>query len=305
MTIAWRLHLTNQAIQRVDILPGKPPLLGVWLARDRAAFFDLESGAQVGETPYKAPAVESRQSARWQEFVAGLTAPNGAALPVVRAGSTTIYTTEDGRMRLYVVGDELYLETDGKEVKLDTSEATFTTIGIDRFLGLIAALDEQFRLAIYQQHIRVGLFDTGLKAEDDAQPGVAVSNGGSAIFVTNSHEVVPMDSGGRVRKRLPVHYPVGRMACAPNGKLLLLSDAETGVIRAYSSDLTPTHQRHAIDLLQDAPQLQLIADLPPASAGVGALAVDNQGTVAFALSGVVCVTSLERMTPLPRPQPLL
>lgn len=303
--MAWRLHLTNQAIQRVDILPGKPPLLGVWLARDRAAFFDPDGGTQAGEMVYKAPAVESRQSAKWQEFTASLTAPNGAALPVVRAAGTTIYTTEDGRMRLYIAGDDLFLETGGKEVKLDTGEAAFAAIGIDRFLGLIAALDEQFRLTIYQQHIRVGQFDTGLKIEDDTNPGVVVSNGGSAIFVSNGHEVALMDSGGRVRRRLPVHYPVGRMACAPNGKLLLLSDAETGVIRAYSGDLTPTHQRHAIDLLQDAAQLQLIADLPPASAGVGALAVDNQGTIAFALSGVVCVTALERMTPLPRPQPLL
>lgn len=304
--MTWRLHLTNHPIQRVDILPGEPVLLSVWLARDRAAFFNLDTGVPAGETPYKAPAVESRQGAKWQEYAASLTAPNGAALPFVRAGGTTIHTTEDGRMRLYVVGDDLFLETDGKEVKLDTGETEFRAIGIDRFLGLIAALDANMKLAIYQQHIRVGQFDTGLTIEEDTQPGVAVSNGGSAIFVSHGHEVVLMDSGGKVRKRLAIHYLAGRMACSPNGRLLLISDAETGVLRVYSgADLTPTHQRHAIDLLQDAAQIQLIADLPPPSAGVGALAVDNQGIVAFALSGVVCVTAVEQMTPLPRPQPLL
>lgn len=304
---AWRLHLSNQAIQRVDILAGNPPLLAAWTGRERAAFFDLETGAPADEIMTKIAAGETRQSAKWLEFVSRLKAPNGATLPVVRAGSTTIYTTEDGRMRLYEVsGEELFLETDGKEVKLETGDADFLAVGFDRFLGLVAALDEQYRLAIYQQHIRVGLFDTGLKVDDDSQPGVAVSNGGSAIFVTNGQEVALMDSGGKIRRRLSVHYPIGRITCSPSGKLLLTTDAETGVIRAYSgADFTPTHQRYAMDLLQDAAQIQLIADLPPASASVGALAVDNQGVLAFAISGVVCVTAVEAMVALPRPQPLL
>lgn len=307
ITMTWRLHLTNLAIRQVDILAGKTSLLAVWTGRERVAFFDLETGAPAGESSWRAPVGETRQSARWQEFVAGLTAPGGAYLPVVRAGGTTIHTTEDGRMRLYVLNDgALFLETDGKEVPLDTGGAALVALGLDRFLGLIAALDEQYRLAIYQQHIRVGLFDTGLETADEAQPAVVVSHGGSAIFATNGQTVVLLDSGGRVRKRLTAHYPVGRMACSPNGKLFVTSDVDTGVIRAYNgADFTPTHQRHAIDLLQDATQIQLIADLPPVSAGVGALAVDNQGALAFALSGVVCVTHLDQLAALPRPQPLL
>jgi hypothetical protein len=304
---AWWLHLSNQAVQRVDILAGKPPLLAAWIGREHVIFFDLETGIPAGETSTKISAGESRQSAKWLEYVGRLTAPNGATLPVVRAGGTTIHSTEDGRMRLYDVdGEELFLETDGKEVKLETGDAHFVAVSLDRFLGLVAALDEQYRLALYQQHIRVGLFDTGLMADDEAQPGVAASNGGSAIFVSNGQEMALMDSGGRVRKRLSVHYPIGRIACSPNGKLLITTDAESGVIRAYSgADFTPTHQRYAMDLLEDAAQIQLIADLPPASASVGALAVDNQGVLAFAISGVVCVTAVEKMIALPRPQPLL
>jgi hypothetical protein len=305
--MAWRLHLSNQAIQRVDILAGNPPLAAAWMGRDRAVFLDLETGTQIGEALFKVSAGEPRQSAKWLEFISKLTAPNGVALPVVRADGTTIHTTEDGRMHLYEVGgEELYLETDGKEVKLETGEADLLAVGLDRFLGLVAALDEQYRLVIYQQHIRVGQFDTGLQVHDEAQPGVAVSNGGSAIFASNGQEIVLMDSGGRVRKRLSAHYPVGRISCSPNGKLLITTDAETGVLRAYNgADFTPTHQRYAMDLLQDATQIQLIADLPPASASVGTLSVDNQGILAFAISGVVCVTAVEKMIALPRPQPLL
>jgi len=81
---------------------------------------------------------------------------------------------------------------------------------------------------------------------------------------------------------------------------------ETNVIRAYSgSDLTPTHQRHAIDLLADATQIQLLADLPPAQVAVSALTVTSKGVIAFALAGVICISDMSHMTALPRPQKLL
>lgn len=69
----------------------------------------------------------------------------------------------------------------------------------------------------------------------------------------------------------------------------MTSDPETGVIRVYNRpELAPTHQRHALDLLQDADQLQLIADLPPFGAAPGAMAIDDTGALAFNISGVVC-----------------
>ena len=85
----------------------------------------------------------------------------------------------------------------------------------------------------------------------------------------------------------------------------LVGDPETGVIRVYDDELQPTHQRHALDLLQDAAQLQLIADLPPFNAAPGSLVIDNKGNIAFNISGVVCVTTLKQLDALPRPQPLL
>lgn len=306
--MAWRVHLTNQAIRSLDILAGKPPLLAAWTQRERVSYFDLETGAPIEERILRSDRAGERQGDKWREFVAGLMAPNRAYLPVVRTPQATIYTTDDGQMRLYHLADaDLLLEIEGKEIRLDASGATsFIAVGLDRFLGLIAALDEQGHVHIYQQHIPVGVFDLGLSVQPELPPGLVISHGGAAIFASDGQQVVLTDSSGRVQQRLDVHYAVGKMACSPNGHLLACGDLETGVIRAYNgSDLTPTHQRHAIDLLAEATQLQLLADLPPAAVALNALAASNEGGLAFAMAGVICVTDLEHTDALPRPQKLL
>lgn len=303
--MAWRVHLTNQAIQSLDILPGKVPLLAAWTQRDRATYFDLENGIEMGEHQHKAVA---RQNDKWPEFLASLVAPNGAILPFIRTAQFSMYTSDDGRMRLYwLAGDELALEIEGKEVKIEVAaKATLRAMGLDRFMGVIAALDAKGKLHLYQQHIRVGSFDMKLNLNEDSQMSLAIAHGAAAIFLSDGRELVLTDTAGRVKKRQSVHYFVGRIACSPDGKFLATSDTETGVIRVYSgNDLTPTHQRHAIDLLQDAMQLQLIADLPPFNAAPGTLAIDDKGNLAFTISGVVCATALKRLDVLPRPQALL
>lgn len=301
----WRVHLTNQAIQSLQILPGKQTLLAAWTQRDRATYFDLETGVELGEHLHKAV---SRQSDKWAEFIATLVAPNGAYLPFVRTAQATLFTTDDGKLRLYwMTGDELLLELDGKEVKLELkTKATVLALGLDRLLGAIVALDAKGKLHLFQQHISVGNFDLKLNLNDDSQSSLAIGNGGSSIYVSDGHEIVLTDTSGKVKKRQPVHYFIGRMVCSPDGKRLVTSDPETGVIRVYTGDdLQPTHQRHALDLLQDAAQLQLIADLPPFNAAPGALAIDDKGNIAFNISGVVCATTLKQLAALPRPQPLL
>jgi hypothetical protein len=303
--MAWRIHLTNQAIQQLDILPGKVSLLAAWTQRDRASYFDLENGVEMGEHQHKAVA---RQSEKWPEFVASLVAPNGTPLPVIRTAQFTLFTSDDGRLRLYrFAGNELLLEMEGQEVKIElATKSDLVTLGLDRFMGVIAALDRKGKLHLYQQHIRVGTFDLKLTPNDEPLFSLAIASGGAAIFVSDGSELVLTDTAGQVKKRQKVHYFVGRIACSPNGKLLATSDPETGVIRVYSgTDLIPTHQRYAMDLLQDAPQLQLIADLPPFNAAPGTLVIDDKGRLAFSISGVICVTELKHLDALPRPQPLL
>lgn len=306
--MSWRLHLTNQAIQSLEIVDGDPSILVAWSRRDRVAYYDLDSGTPYGEISFEVPVVESRQDEKWQSFLNTLTAPNNAHLPVIHTPSLDIYTTDDGRMRLYHAGDtELYLESDGKEVQLEVIDAErFRAVALDRFLGLSAAIDEKGKLHIYQQHIRVGAFDLGLTLDEGLKLSVVISRGGGAIFVSDGQRVVLTDSSGRIRKKLEPHYFIGDISCSPNGKYLVTNDIDTGVLRVYNgAELQALHQRFAIDLLAEAIQTQLIADLPPMMVGLSALTMDNKKRIAFAMSGVICVTDAEHMDDLPRPQPLL
>lgn len=306
--MAWRLHLTNQAIYQLDILTGPPTLLAVWTRRDRVAFYAIETGTLIAERNLDFPTTADRRSDEWQEFVAGLIAPNRSYLPTIAMPELTIYLSDDGRMRLYETGDtNLYMDAEGKEVKLHVSDAApFVAVTMDRFLGVTAALDERGKLHVYQQNIRVGNFDLGLKFSPDLPPSLAIARGGGSIFASNGRQIVLTNSSGKIRKEFEAHYFIGRMDCSPNGRLLVTSDMETGVLRLYNGiDLLPMRQRFAIDLLVEAVQVQLLADMPPIQVALSTLALADDGLLAFAMSGVVCLTDITTMDELPRPQRLI
>ncbi len=305
--MTWRVHLTNQAIQRLDLLAGKKEsLLVAWSQRDRATYFQLSDGIEIGEHQHQAVA---RTSDKWAEFVGGLVAPNGVHLPIIRTATFTLYSTIDGRARLFDLGGkELVWEADGKDTPLEIKSGTlpFRAQAFDPVMGVVGGLDEKGKLHLYQQQIRVGTFDLKLKPTDEDPLLLVISEGAGSIIAAAHTEIVLADSGGKVVKRLSVHYPVGRLACSPNGKLLATGDSETGVIRVYElPDLIPTHQRHAVDLIHRATPTQLIAEFPPQGAGPGALVISNQGEIAFTLYGMICMSTLKQMDALPRPQPLL
>lgn len=303
----WRLHLSNQTIHRLDILSGSTPLLAVWLQRARVYFFDLEIGAQVGERVIAEPDLANRQDGRWRDFMAGLTAPNRTYLPLVRAARNDIYVSTDGRMRLYHAGQaDLRVEVDGHETALEVkSVQDFLAVDMDRYLGLACAVDDQGRLHLFQQQTPAGIYETGLRLIEEIRPTIGVTHGGGTIFISDGQQIVQLDSSGQVRSRLATHYPVNRLGCSPNGRWLATGDTETNVIRIYNgTDLAATHQRHADDLLAQADALQLFADPPPPSAALNTLAINNKGDLAFALAGVICVTSVEQMNAVPRPQRL-
>ncbi len=304
--MTWRLHLTNQAIQYIDIVQN---VVASWSRRSRVVFHSLETGTALPELILQTPDDSTdRQGEAWQEFMATLVAPNGTALPVIHLRDMTIYLTEDGRMRLYHTGDaDLWLESDGSETQLDKGDATaFVTLALDRFLGLCAALDRQGKLHIYQQHIAVGTFDLGLKLQGEMRPAVAISHGGGSVYVSDGQRVVLTDSSGVRRRELSTHYAIRLMACSPDGRFLATCDLETGVVRVYTgADLALSYQRFAIDLVAEATQVQLLADMPPHSVAPSAMSIDNAGTLAFSMGGVICVTDLSHMDKLPRPQALL
>ena len=310
--MSWRLHLTNQAIHRLHILPGKRSLLAVWSQRNRISYFALTTGAPVGErvlrTVTPEPQVElKRLDAKWLDFVGTLVAPNQAVLPFVSTPLGDLQLSSDGRMHLYHTGGPcLILVRGGEEVTLKLEAERLIAVAFDRYLGLIGALDEQGRLHLYQQENRVGVFDIGLKLRPELPYSLRVSQGGGTIFATDGQQIVIVEADGKVRKRLPTHYYIHRLECSLNGRVLMTCDLETNVLRVYDGvDLTATHQRHADDLLSQAEQIQLLADMPPAHVALTALDVNNKGVIAFALAGVICVSSVDEMTRLPLPRKLV
>ena len=307
--MTWRIHLTNQAIQHLHILAGANPVLAVWTKSNRVHHYDLGSGTLLADYLIPPAPNKPRSSDAWQEFAGALTGPDiSYYLPFVRTRSTNIYATDDGKMRLYHLSDDrLFVETDGAEDEIHlVGGERLLTVDLDRALGMIAGLDENLRLHIYQQNIRVGAFDIGLHPDPDLRPAVNVSRGGATIIATDGKRLVVVDSSGTVMRKQELHYYVGRMSASPNGGMVMTSDMEAGVIRAYKSDkLTLTHQRFAIDLVMLASQVQLFADLPPIGTAVSALVAHVHGDFAFAMSGVVCASNTQHMDEVPRPKALL
>jgi len=305
----WRIHLTNQAIRELHILSGKPRLLAVWTQNDRVEFYDLETGALYGDRQIEdTPDDNDYLSEAWQSFLTELMDVKGQSyLPIVNTGQATIYTTDDGKLRLFREDyNLLQMLTDGHLYELDTTTAeTFVSIDLDLALGIVSALDSTGKLYIYQQNIFVGAFDIGLNVDEFLRSEVIISNGGGTIFATDGKQIVMTDTSGDILHRASVHYNIRQIACSPGGGMVITSDNEAGLIRVYSgSDLTHTHQRFAVDLIADAQQVQLMADLPPITVAISALVAGNRGAIGFAMSGVVCMTNVSQLTKLPRPQSL-
>jgi hypothetical protein len=311
--MAWRVHLTNQAIQQLHILPGKSPILAIWTRFDRVHYYELLTGTFLDEKHLPQAPNEGYRSTIWQEFTGSLTGPDtNMYLPMVRTSQGDIYLTDDGKMRLYrsTTSDaRVMVETDGVETLLNAGDAQrITSLDLDRALGMIAFLDERNRLHLFQQDISVGVFDIGLAdgaSEDYPTATVVVARGGSNVFATDGRRLVVTDASGKVLKRLEAHYRLGRIACSPSGNMVVTSDIESGVLRLYEGEtLTLTHQRFAIDLIAEAAQIQLMADLPAIDTSISALVAHSRGQLAFAMSGVVCVTDASYMDRLPRPKAL-
>jgi hypothetical protein len=305
--MAWRVHLTNQAIRQLHILPSKPAMLAAWTQRNRVQFYNLENGTLLEERTIPDAPTAPRQSQPWQDYIASLTQSQASYfLPYIRTRQTDIYTTDDGKLRLYRLQDgRVFMETDGAEQELREARQ-FITLDLDRALGTVVGLDEACKLHIYQQDLYIGAFDIGLEVDPDLRPALVISRGTNNIYATDGKRLVAVDTNGSVQKTLQTHYFVGRLAASSGGNMVITSDMESGVLRVYHGNgLVLTHQRFAIDLVAEANQVQLLADLPPVSTAISALAAYTRGILAFAMSGVVCVTDVQHMDEIPRPKALL
>lgn len=302
--MSWRVHLANQAIQQLYVIPAKLPTLAVWTRHDLVHFYELEAGKLLGETKLPPPPQEAFSSPVWQAYLNTLQVlQTGVYLPHVRIKSTDILLSDDGKTRLYFQrGRELIFDDNGMLSALPTPDVKrFLAVEFDRQLANTVAIDSTGKLYLYQQETLLGAFDVGLRVEEEGRALLAISRGGNQIFASDGHRLVVVSPTGKLKKTIETHYDIGRIACSPSGSLLAVSDREAGVLRAYrGDDLTLTHQKFAIELVAQSEKVQLFADLPPINTAISALSAFTQGMIPFAMSGVVCMTDVTYMDELPQ-----
>lgn len=300
---AWRLYLTDQTVRRLDILPGKPPVLAAWTGLRRVSFFDLSHGNPLGEQVFDHSLPEQRAGDAWEAFLSSFNAPNGSPLPQVRVNGLTIHSASDGMTR--VLHDDhsgdLFFDSAGQQVRLHREAGTrFVAVATNRTSGMTAALDEAGRLHTYKRDVRLAIADLALAVED-WRPALALPSVGNRVICSNGDTVIVTDASGKIEQQLRLHYRLGPVACSPDGKYVALGDVDVGVIRVYNAELQPTHQRFAADLLADARRVQLLGGNTSGSGSMlSALALNNRGVLAFALGGMVCVSNVSRLSAIPR-----
>ena len=307
--MAWRLHLSDRPIRRIDMLPGKPSILAAWIGNDHISYLDLQTGASRGERTIDKIDTQDRKAPAWRPFLDALTASNGIFLPSVRIGTTTILTTQDGATRLMRMGGrELIYATGDTETALtiDESVKSWVSVDMDRALGVIVALDDVGKLHLFQNHLKIAVIDTKFMIEPEQRPDLAVVNSGGSIFATDGKQIALFDGKGVLKKRNDLYFTVGAMRASGDGKLLALTDMDANLIRIYDGEtLTPTHQRFGVDLMADAKLAQLIPGSTSPNGAISALAINTRGVVAFSMGGAVCVTNLARFKTLPGIEPAI
>ena len=295
----WRIHLSSQAIRDLQILAGEPRRLAVWTQTNHVELYDLAAGiAQFQHQIDAAPVDRDYGGAGWQTFLLRLSDLAGMGCPPrIPTAQAVVYSTADGRSRLfYEGGGRLLMLADGRLYPLGAAAA----VDLHPTAGVAAVLDGGGRLSIYRQGVFAGRSDLGLRVSPLRSSAVCIASAGGCIFVSDGRQIVKTDMQGALLRRLEVHYGIRQIACSPDGGRVVTSDSEAGLLRAYrGADLWHSHQRFAQDLVAAAQQVQLLAELPPVSAGISALVLGAGGALGFAMAGVVCMTNVNRMTRLP------
>ncbi len=302
--MSWRVHLANQAIQHLHVIPHTTPLLAVWTRPTLTHVYDLETGALLAEMKLPNAPIDAFSGGAWQTYLQSLMVKEtGFSLPYARTKTTEIFLTDNGKMRLYFQsGRELIFDDEGEiDVLPLDSVKRLLALEFDRQLAHTVCIDDTGKVHIFYQKDALGVFDLGLNVGESGRALLAVSRGGNQIFVSDGRRVVLIGTNGKPKKEIETHFDIGRMACSPSGSLLAISDRESGILRAYKGDdLLLTHQKFAIELIATADKVQLLEDLPPINTAISALTAFTQGMVAFAMSGMVCMSDVTYMDELPR-----
>jgi len=302
----WRLHLSDSPIHTLHLLSSDSSvMLAIWLKASELAFYAAENGALLDVRNVSYPVNLSPTSDGWPVFVDSLRAPNGIYLPVINTGLWKIYTSHDGRLRVYQGHDHLLiLDADGWQSFLERDgEAEVVAVGLDRELGTIGALSADGLLHIYQQHIYLGAYPVSLTS-GTTPPLLLLPDALGCVILIDAESIQVVDTAGQVLRHVMLSAPLSAAACSPDGSRMVILDRGTAILRIFDSQLNLIRQQSALDLMENATQLQLLAGLPGPDISSSSVDITNDGLVAFALDGAVCLIHTTEIATAPRTRAL-
>ncbi len=306
--MSWRLELSDLTCLSIQILEGAPPLVAIWTSSQEVLFYSVENGAFYGQLSVVRPVTTHSDGlpndAAWRSFLETLRGPNHVYLSPVRTEYEQLLCSYDGRFRVY--DDDaaaLILEVDHHRTLLPLESKTpKIAIGLDRELGTLGVLTADHRVHVYQQHVYMQTFPLELSSR--VPPLFHVLDAGTGLVVADDTRIQSLDMMGRTLYSQATASLISAAACSPGGNWIVLAETNSGIVRIYDEQLTPTYQDSAADLLSQATPVQLWASSLPADTAPHNLDITDDGTLVFVLDNTICRVYIEELTPLPRPRRL-
>jgi hypothetical protein len=224
----------------------------------------LEDGTEQATLELDIELLDNDSEEQREAGLLGLKAPNGAYLPLVTLGKTQLYLSGDGQTRLiHDLNASLALEkalpgSQTASYPLDLGKkGRPRAVAWEPNRGLIAALSKAGVLHIFEQEkaLRQGrcAYAPPLK--------LFVMAGGEQLLLLNAQGLHLLDLDGQLIQHRALHYEAGAIAISPDGAHILMGDNDSQVLRLYDRELQLLRQRHAMDFLLEARQLQLFVPL--------------------------------------------
>ncbi|MFZ4827330.1 MAG: hypothetical protein ACOYLB_08235 [Phototrophicaceae bacterium] len=304
--MSWRIHINDRTIHKLQIISkDNERILLVWY-QNAIGCYDVEKGVLYDtRRPISSP--EPSAGEEWETYLDSLRAPNGLPLPYVRTKNALLYLTMDGNQT--VVDDGFGLQVLAKKTlhhfsQIDTE---MLTMSVDYKSGIIAVLGENTHLYLYRETTLLGEYALPIPLKQGILPDVFMSEHAQQVFICDGNHLLVYNRAGALRIHHTFSYTVGKIACSPNGEMLIASDAHNGVLRVYvgGQQFRFSYQKFAVDLYAKARQLQLLVSAPTPLTAVNGLTIEDDGTFAFSMGGVVVMTHIDYMDEIPSPLGLI
>jgi len=303
--VGWLLELGTSGVRDLTLTGGDLPLITVHTADGALLHYAMHSGVPYGRHPL--PRLDSHDplGGLRPALLDALRAPNEAPLPRVQMGAVTVLSSYDGRLHAIQTGEHtVTLIIDGEHVDLlrDYAAGVLAT-DLDRELGTVGVLTGDGALHVFQQHVRVGAYPLGL-ALDGCCPTVFLPDGSGTVIVSDEGRVRIFDTVGRVLAQAICPAELCAASVAPAGEWIVRYGGMRGAIRVYDAHLTAVRQGTGEQLRAASRSVQLFRAGDDCGEGIGALAVADDGTLAFVQGETLCCVHLSALASLPLEQPL-